>query len=241
MSGWARKRFWKDVTVAEAEGGYAVLLDGRAVKTPAKAALVMPTRALADMVAAEWAAVDEKIDPEAMPTTRGVNAAIDKVRGQFHEVAQMLAAYGETDLLCYRADRPAELVARQAAAWDPLLDWAAKRFGVRWSVGSGVMPHPQSPETLAALGAHVESFSAFELTGFHDLVAMSGSLVIGLAATEGQGTPESLWNASRIDEDWQAEEWGEDEEAVALASVRKAAFLRAAAFFAACGGNRARH
>ncbi|MEZ5751263.1 MAG: ATP12 family protein [Paracoccaceae bacterium] len=233
MSGWARKRFWKDVAVSEVDDGYGILLDGRTVKTPAKVPLVVPTRALADMIATEWAGVGDTIDPEAMPVTRAANAAIDKVRGQFSEVAQMLSAYGETDLLCYRADKPAELVARQAAAWDPVLAWSESRFGIRWHTASGVMPRPQPPETLRVLGGHVASFSDFELTGFHDLVAMSGSLVIGLAVSEGHQSPETLWEISRIDEDWQIEHWGSDDEAEIHAAMRRAAFLQAAAFLAA--------
>lgn len=234
MSDWARKRFWKEVSVQPEDGGYAVLLDARRVRTPAKAALILPSRGLAELVAAEWAAQAERINPDSMPFTRAANAALDKVTGQFHEVAEMLAAYGETDLLCYRATAPAELVAEQARAWDPLLDWAATRYGVRWTVTSGVMPAPQPPETLAALSTEVTRLTPFQLTAFHDLVAMSGSLVIALAVTEGQGTPESLWEVSRIDEDWQTRHWGADDEALAQAARRRAAFLNAAVFFAAC-------
>lgn len=231
MSGWARKRFWKTAEVAPAEGGFAVHLDGRAIQTPAKVPLVVPTRALADRIATEWNGQGEQIRPETMPATRAANAAIDKVRGQIAEVATLVAAYGETDLLCYRAEAPVELRARQDAAWDPLLDWSAKRFGVRWVVLTGVMPQPQPPETLAALREQVARFSAFELTAFHDLVAMSGSLVIGHAVTEGHDAPENLWQVSRIDEDWQIEQWGEDDEARALATLRRQSFLDAAAFF----------
>jgi len=233
MSGWAKKRFWKAVDVAEVDGGYAVQLDGRSIKTPAKAALVLPTRALADLLAAEWDAQAELINPATMPATRAANAAIDKVRGQFHEVAGLLTAYGETDLLCHRADAPAELVARQAAAWDPLLDWSAARFGVRWQVTTGVMPVAQPRETLDRLGAHVAGYTPFQLTAFHDLVSMPGSLVIGLAAAEGQAPVEALWQASRIDEDWQIEQWGPDDEAESLTALRRQSFFDAARFFAA--------
>ncbi len=234
MSGWGRKRFWTSVDVAETPEGFSVRLDGRALKTPAKALLVVPTRAMALLIAAEWEAQGDQIRPDSMPATRAANAALDKVRGQFAEVAELLTAYGETDLLCYRADGPAELVARQAAAWDPLLDWAARHFGVDWAVTTGVMPTPQAAATLDRLAAHVAGFTAFELTAFHDLVAMSGSLVIALALTEGQAPPEALWQASRIDEDWQVEQWGEDDEAAATAARRHRAFLDAARFFAVC-------
>jgi len=234
MSGWGRKVFWKEVSVAEAPEGFGIALDGRAIKTPAKAPLLLPTRALADLVAAEWAAQTGEVKPETMPATRAANAALDKVTGQFAEVAGLLTAYGETDLLCYRAEAPVELAERQRAGWDPLLAWSADRFGVRWSITSGVMPTPQNPETLALLGAHVARFTPFELTAFHDLVAMSGSLVIGLAVTEGIAPVESLWDVSRIDEDWQVEQWGEDDEASRLTLHRRTAFLDAARFFAAC-------
>jgi len=233
MSGWARKRFWKAAEVVPVEGGFTVRLDGRAIKTPGKEPLVVPTDALAGMIAAEWQAQGEKIVPETMPATRAANAAIDKVRGQFSEVAALVAAYGETDLLCYRAAAPAELRARQDGAWDPLLDWSAAHFGVRWVVVEGVMPQPQPPETLAVLNARVARFTEFGLTAFHDLVAMSGSLVIGLAVTEGYAAAETLWPLSRIDEDWQRELWGEDDEAQALAALRRQSFLNAAKFYAA--------
>jgi chaperone required for assembly of F1-ATPase len=234
MSGARRKRFYTSVTVSEHEGGFGVSLDGRAIKTPAKALLSVPTADLAGYIAAEWDAQGDRINPEAMPATRFANAAIDKVRVQFAEVADMLGAYGETDLLCYRAEAPVELTARQAAAWDPLLDWAARRFGVDWQVTTGIMPTPQQPETLTTLRAHLDGFTAFQLTAFHDLVALPGSLVIGLAATENQSPVEDLWRWSRIDEDWQIEQWGRDDEADAQASRRHQSFRDAARFFHSC-------
>ena len=234
MSSWARKVFWKAVAITEGPDGFGIALDGRPIKTPAKAALLLPTRALADLVAAEWVAQQGEIKPDTMPATRAANAALDKVRGQFAEVAGLITAYGETDLLCYRAEAPAELVARQAAAWDPLLAWSADRFGVTWQVTQGVMPVPQSARTLARLGARVAAFTPFELTAFHDLVAMSGSLVIGLAATEEIAPIEDLWQASRVDEDWEIALWGEDDEAQRLTALRRGSFFAAARFFAAC-------
>ena len=234
MSGWAAKRFWSEVAVETVGEGFTVRLDGRALRTPAKAPLKLPTRALADLVAAEWAAQEGAIRPETMPATRAANAAIDKVRGQKSEVAELIAAYGATDLLCYRAAAPAPLVERQAAAWDPLLEWSARRFGVAWQVATGVMPQDQPRATLDRLAAHVAGFSAFELTALHDLVALSGSLVIGLAATEAQAPPDALWRVSRVDEDWQIAQWGEDAEAAALAATRRQGFLDACRFFAAC-------
>lgn len=238
MSDWARKRFWKEVSVQPEEGGFAVLLDARRLRTPAKAPLILPSRDLAEMVAAEWAAQDATINPESMPATRAANAALDKVTPQFAEVAAMLAAYAETDLLCYRAEAPAELVAEQANAWDPLLDWAARRYGVRFAVTTGIMPAAQPPGLLTALSAEVGRLTPFQLTGFHDLVAMSGSLILGLAVAERQGTPGALWDLSRIDEDWQARHWGTDDEAADQAARRREAFLNAAKFFHACPADR---
>lgn len=233
MSGWAPRRFWKAAEVAPAEGGFTVTLDGRAIRTPAKVPLVVPTRAVADLIAAEWQAQGEKIDPETMPATRAANAALDKVRGQFDDVAALVAAYGETDLLCYRAASPAALRARQDAAWGALLDWSAGRYGLRWVVVDGVMPAAQPPETLARLAEEVVRLSPFALTAFHDLVAMSGSLVIALAVIERHDTPENLWGISRIDEDWQTGQWGVDADAEAMSARRRQSFLDAAVFFAA--------
>lgn len=234
MSGWARKRFWKDAAAAETEAGWEVRLDGRPLRTPAKAVLVLPTRALAERVAAEWAAQGETIRPQTMPATRTANTALDRVRPQQAAVAEAVAAYGGSDLLCYRADHPAELAARQAAGWDPLLAWAAGRYGVEWRVVTGLMPAEQPQATLARLSGAVQALDPFRLAAFHDLVALSGSLVIGLAAAEGQAAPEDLWALSRLDEDWQAELWGQDAEAAATAAQRRAAFLDAAAFLRDC-------
>lgn len=234
MSGWGRKRFWKAVSVVAVEGGFAIHLDARAVKTPAKTPLVVPTRALADLIAAEWDAQGADIKPDTMPATRAANAALDKVAVQFDEVATLLAAYGETDLLCYRAEGPAELVAEQAAAWDPLLDWAADTFGARLAVGAGILPLPQDAAALAALRAPVAALDRFELAAFHDLVAISGSLVLALAVIRGRLTAEAAWDASRIDETWQVEQWGPDEEAAAAEAYRRAGFVQADRFFGLC-------
>jgi len=233
MSGWARKRFWTEAAVFPSDGGWTVQLDGRPIKTPAKAPLVVPTQALAAMIAAEWDAQQGEIRPETMPATRAANAAIDKVRGQQSEVAEMVAAYGATDLLCYRAEHPDALVARQAQVWDPLLDWAARRYGVDWVLVPGVMPRPQPPQTVARLQARVAALDAFQLTAFHDLVSLPGSLVIGLAAAEAAFPVHDLWQAARLDDLWQAEHWGADEEAEAAASLRAAAFFQADRLFRA--------
>ncbi|MBN2907618.1 MAG: ATPase [Rhodobacteraceae bacterium] len=230
MSEWMAKRFWKASEVAPVADGFTVLLDGRAVKTPAKAALVLPTRAMAQAVAQEWDAQPEVIAPLSMPVTRAANAAIDKVRVQHAEVAAMIAGYGESDLLCHRAESPVELAARQAAAWDPLLDWACTALGAPLVPTVGVMPRAQPPASLSALSARVGALDPFELTALHDLVGLSGSLVIGLAAMEDFLPAPQLWDISRIDETWQEEQWGTDDEAAEAAAVKRRDFLRARDF-----------
>lgn len=231
MSGWVKKRFWTDAAVTQVEGGYTVTLDGRSLKTPAKSALIVPTAALAELIAAEWRVQAEVIDPETMPVTRAANSAIDKVRGQKSEVTEIIAAYGDSDLICYRADSPDALVAREAAAWDPLIDWCAHRHALRPEIRTGVIHSPQPAALLDSFQAEIEGMSSFELTAFHDLVAMSGSLIIGLALIDRFAPPEALWDVSRVDEDWQIEQWGVDEEAEKLTAGRKIAFLQAARFY----------
>lgn len=231
MSGWTAKRFWTETAVEETPGGFTVRLDGRPVKTPAKTLLVVPTRAMAERIAAEWDAQQGKIDPRSMPWTRSANAALDKVAVQFDEVAGLLAAYGATDLLCYRAESPAELVLRQSEGWDPLLDWAATALGAALRTTVGVMHVAQPAESLERLSARVHGMTAFQLTGFHDLVAISGSLVLALAVTDGRLEAEEAWLLSRLDEHWQAEVWGRDEEAEALEAVRHEGFLQAEQFY----------
>jgi chaperone required for assembly of F1-ATPase len=237
MSNWVAKRFWTDVNVIEVDGGFAVQLDTRPVKTPAKAALVVPTRAMANVVADEWRLVVEKIDPNVMPFTRSANAAIDKVAVQFFDVATMLAAYGGSDLLCYRAENPAGLVQRQLDGWDPLLDWAQDTFGARLVSTVGIMPIDQSEPDLAALSAPLFAATNFELAAFHDLIAMSGSLILALGVTRRHLSPAYAWALSRIDETWQAERWGADDDAVQVAEIKRTAFLHAAKFHEMAGGS----
>lgn len=232
MSGWKAKRFWKEARVEAVNGGFQVMLDTRAVKTPAKSPLVMPTRAMAEAVAAEWDAQQGEIRPETMPVTRSANAAIDKVTTQFEAVLDMLADYGGTDLLSYRAEGPDELVARQAALWDPLLDWAAERYQARLKVTAGVIPVAQEAEALARLKAALGAHDAFEMTALHDLIGISGSLILALAVAEGRITLPEAWAASRIDEAWQAEQWGADEEFEAKEALRREALEHAARFLA---------
>lgn len=234
MSAWKAKRFWKESSVEAEEGGFAVLLDGRAVKTPAKRALILPTRAMAVAVAAEWDAQEGEINPQSMPVTKTANAAIDKVAVQHAEVADMLAAYGDADLLCYRADGPEGLVQRQAAQWDPMLDWAAEALGARLEPRTGVIHAPQDDAALQGLRAQTHALDAFELAAFHDLVSLSGSLILGFAAALDAKPIHEIWDTSRLDEIWQIEQWGKDDEAEELTAIKFASFLHAHSMFTLC-------
>jgi chaperone required for assembly of F1-ATPase len=226
------KRFYTDVTIVEAEGGFAIQLDGRPVRTPARALLTLPTQALAEAVADEWRAQGETVEPASMPMTGLANAAIDHVAANKADFAAGVARYAQSDLLCYRADGPDTLVARQAAAWEPLLDWARARYGVAFAVTQGIIPVPQPDETLARLEAAVVALDPFTLTGLSTLVTLSGSLVCGLALVEGGQDRDAIWQAAEIDEAWQVEQWGEDAEASARSAGRTADFATAAAFCA---------
>ncbi len=231
MSEWSLKRFWNEVQIAREADGFAVRLDQRPVKTPAKATLVVPTRALAEAIAAEWDAQEEGVNPEAMPFTRSANAAIDKVSIQHAEVAEMIGDYADSDLLCYRAADPQGLVDRQALAWDPYLDWAATALDARLEPRTGLMHVPQSPQALARLKSLVHEMHPFALVAFHDLVSLTGSLVLGFAAARHHAEPDEIWQASRVDELWQAERWGDDTEAREISGLKQRAFLHAMAFW----------
>ena len=235
MSGWTAKRFWKAAAAEACDGGFTVRLDARPVKTPAKAPLIVPSHVMAAAIAAEWDMQDGVIRPDTMPITRAANSAIDKVAPQFDAVVDELSGYGGTDLLCYRATHPQALSDRQALAWDPLLAWSGEHLGASLSVTAGVIPIAQSEQAVSALRAHVAAHDCFRLAALHDLVAISGSLILALAVTRQKLSPEAAFDLSRIDEAWQIEHWGEDEEAAAAESVRRAGFLNAGRFFGLCG------
>lgn len=231
MSEWKAKRFWNETKVVEAENGFGIELDGRPVRTPAKAPLIVPTRALADVIAREWDAQVGEINPNTMPATRGANAAIDKVAVQHAEVADLLSEYGDSDLLCYRAPHPRELVERQIENWDPVLDWAAAALGVRLLPRTGIVHVAQDPQALAILRDKSHRFTEFELAAFHDLVSLSGSLVLAFAVTEGQLSPHEAWELSRLDDLYQIEQWGDDEEAAETAEIKRQSFVQAELFY----------
>lgn len=221
------KRFWKDVTV-DAERG--VRLDDRPVRTPGRVPLLLPTAALAEAVADEWREVTDDIDPRAMPLTGLANAAIDRIAPGPAAFAAGLAAYGESDLLCYRADSPSDLVVRQAALWDPPLDWARDRYDVHFEIVAGVMHRPQPEATTERLGAALAARHPFELAPLSPIVTITGSLVLALALAEDAMETEAVWAAANLDEDWQAEQWGEDDLAVKARETRQRDFEAAARF-----------
>ncbi len=236
MSEWAPKRFWKSTEISETENGFQVQLDGRPVRTPSKTLLELPSRGMAEAIAAEWDKVEEKIDPSLMPVTRAANAAIDKVTIQHSEVAAMLAAYAETDLLCHRAEHPDGLIQKQKEAWDPILDWAATRYSAPLISVSGILPAVQPENSLQTYLTVVMSFGPFSMTALHDLVGISGSLLLGLWVAEDQSRAKTAWDISRIDEEWQISQWGEDEEASETAAKKQAEFLNAARFLTLSDG-----
>ena len=220
MSEWAPRRFWTRAATEPVAGGWQVTLDGKPIRTPGKLPLVLPTEALARAIAAEWDAQTDRIDPGAMPLTRAANSAIEKVAPQFAAVADMLAEYGGTDLLSYRADHPEVLAARQAAEWDPLIDWAAVALKAPLRITEGVIPVPQDPAALARLRDRLDRLTPWQLTALHDLVTLPGSLILGLAVLEGRIDAATAHRLARLDEDYQAEQWGRDDEAEAAAAAR---------------------
>lgn len=227
MNDWAMKRFWDAVSYEATESGYQIKLDQRPVRTPAKKPLVVPSEVIAARVAGEWDAQIEQVDPGSMPWTRTANAAIDKVALQRRDVMDHLAGYAGTDLLCYRAESPDSLAHRQEEVWGPILVWLADRFDVRLRKTAGIMPVDQNPADIARLAKTMEPMTDFQLTGFHDLVGLSGSFAIGLAVVEDAFQTETLWAAASLDETWQIEHWGDDDEASANAALKKSAFLHA--------------
>ena len=223
------KRFWRAVTVVADGGAWGIALDGKPVRTPARAPLILPTRALAEAVAGEWAAQGDEVRPLEMPLTGLSNAAIDRVGP---EIAAAIAAYGAHDLTCYRAEGPPALTVRQAAAWDPVLAWAGRRFDVAFAVTAGVAPVAQPAPTLARLRATVDALGPFVLAGLSPLVSVTGSLLLGLAVLEREIDAETAWAAGEVDAAWQAEQWGDDPLALAPREARRADLLAGARLLA---------
>ena len=207
------KRFYKDVAAEATEGGYQIALDGRVVKTPGKETLLMPTEALAKAVADEWRAQEDVINAENMPQTRLANTVLDRVTPRFDAVAADIAAFGGTDLLCYRAVDQDELEAKQKTIWNPYLEWAENSLNAKLTVTAGIMPVEQDPVALDTLAEHVRAFDAYELTALHEFTNGFGSLVLALAFMKEFVAFDACWQASILDQTHQEELWGVDYEA----------------------------
>ncbi|MGF1604951.1 MAG: ATP12 family chaperone protein [Rhodothalassiaceae bacterium] len=207
------RRFWSQVDLGESPNGWQILLDGRPVKTPMKAALTLPGRRLAEAVAAEWQAVSDAVDPARMPLTRSANTAIDRVGQERAAMAEHAAAFIEGELLCYRADHPEDLRARQAAAWDAHLAWAEGRLGHAFTQTVGIMPVAQAPDLVRAARAHAGALAPFQLTGFLQACELTRSFVLALALSQARLDAAEAHALAHLDEMFQAEHWGWDAEA----------------------------
>jgi chaperone required for assembly of F1-ATPase len=221
------KRFYRTVTVDGAAPAFRVLLDGRPMRTPAKRELAVPSKALADALAAEWEAQGEQISPATMHLTRLVNSALDGVTGREDEVRSDITKYAASDLLCYRAEVPAELVRRQAEAWDPVLVWARETLGAPLALGQGIVPVAQPEAATAAMKRALAELDAFSLAAHHVMTTLTGSALLALAHARGRVSAEQAWAAAHVDEDWQISQWGEDADAKARRD-RRWAEMRAA-------------
>ena len=204
------KKFY---TLASVTEDLAIALDGRPVKTPLKARLVLPGRALAEAVAREWNAQVDVINPALMPLTRLANTALDRAGPERAYVARQIAEFAGSDLVCYRADAPYRLVELQVAKWDPVLDWAKARWGAEFRTARGILHVQQSQEAIAAVQSHVAGLDAFRLTVAHNLTTLTGSALLALMLVEGSIAGEEAWVAAHVDEDFQIAQWGEDIEA----------------------------
>ncbi len=227
-----RKRFYKEAGVAQAEGGFAITLDGRPIRTPSSRQVVVPARALADAVASEWSAQGETIDPVTMPLTRIANSVVEGVVDRVELVTDDLAKYLETDLLFYRAGHPEGLVAREAAHWDPVLFWAAEALGAHFILSEGIMHVKQPDEALRAARAALPG-DAWSVAALHMVTTLTGSALLALALAHGMRDAGQVWAAAHVDEDWNADQWGVDEEAATRRATRLRDFEAAVVVLAA--------
>lgn len=228
------KRFYADVTTSPQAEGYALELDGKTVRTPARKALVVPTQALASLIAAEWASQKDVIDPATMPATRLVNTAIDGIANDPQAVFEDILRFSSTDLLCYRADGPEGLVARQGERWDPVMDWAANSLGARFILIEGVIHQEQPREATAAFAVTLRKYDTpVDLACLHTITTLTGSAILAMAFAEGFLPFDEIWSLAHLDEDWTIEHWGSDEEAEERRALRFQEFQAAAEVFSA--------
>lgn len=233
------KRFYTVAAVVGEEGGHALALDGRMAKTPAKNTLRVASSAVAEGIAAEWQSQSETIDPATMPLTRLVNSAIDGVASEMAAVSAEILRFAGSDLLCYRALEPAELVDQQRAAWDPVMAWIEGAAAVRLRLAAGIIHAEQDGAALAALGTMIETAIAgdpLRLAALHVATSLTGSAVLALALAGGRLSPDTAWDAAHVDEDFQMRQWGEDAEALKRRAYRRAEFDAAAFVLAATAG-----
>jgi len=207
------KRFYKQVSIEKNGADYCISLDRRRLKTPAKADLSVPCRALADAICTEWAEQKEHILPHTMPVTKLVNVSIDTVATSRDTVVSDVAAYAGSDLLCYRAERPIALIDLQAEHWDPVLDWVREELDAPFEAACGVIHVPQPDQSLAAIKRQVEVLDDLRLSAVASMTNLTGSVFLALAVCHGRLEAADAWAAAHVDEDWQIREWGEDEEA----------------------------
>jgi chaperone required for assembly of F1-ATPase len=222
-----RKRFYTSTGVGEADGGFTVTLDGRPIKTPSGRTVIVPARALAETIAAEWTGQSEFIEPLTMPLTRFANSVVQGVVEQIEAVREDVAKYFASDLLFYRAGHPEGLAAREAAHWDPILFWAAEALGAHFILAEGVMHVRQPDSAIAAARAGLPD-DPWAIAAMHMITALTGSALLALALFHGVIDPDQAWTAAHVDEDWNAEKWGLDEE-VAARKVAKLVDFKAAA------------
>lgn len=218
------RRFYRSVTVTGGPDGFGVALDRQPLRTPGRAPFALPSRALAEAIAEEWAAQGEHVVPATMGLTRLANTALDRVAGREHQVTAEIVAYAGCDLLCYRAESPERLAARQAAAWDPLLAWAARALGSPFLCVTGVVHHSQPAAALDVLARELERQGPLRLAAAHNITTLTGSAIMALALLEGAISAEAAWTAAHVDEDWQIEQWGRDSQAEAARAARRREF-----------------
>jgi len=233
MVEWAKKRFWETVSTVCVDGAslYKVYLDKRLLNTPNKKPLILPTKEMANHVVFEWESQGDKVDPLTMPYTRSANSSIDKVAPQTDEIRKLVTDYGDSDLICYRADKPKELVRRQEKIWSNLVLWSASDLNAPLNIFEGVVYAPQPSQSILEFEKQVSNLNTFQLCALYDLVTISGSLVLSLAVIKNFLNLDNAWSACQVDEDWQQENWGVDEVESVRTLNRKTAFFHAASFY----------
>ena len=230
-----KKRFWKKATVVEVSGGYGIELDGQRVQTPSKLPLIVVFRVIADAIASEWMAQVNLVNPSAMPATRMANSVIDKVILNQNAIIEMLTEYSGSDLLCYRATSPQSLIDAQGIVWDPLLDWSAKTNLAPMNVASGIMHVEQPVTSIDVYRSKLKEMNPYQLAGVHDLITISGSVIISMALISNHFSIDEAWTAASVDEIWQEKQWGSDMEAKEVRAKKRLDFEFAFNFWKSAG------